>query len=303
MKTIVGLFEQPSGAEGAVRVLESAGIYPESKHMLRSTTAIWQHLGCTPGKIVATDFAIGAAIGVAVYSLFGVLVAVGEVTVGFDQLVAIGALLIFMLVGVLVGGMLGGGFGLGDAEQETRLYLWGIRRGGVLLVVRTADAYAQRALDLLRQTDAVGVKLCWRTSDRTEHHGLPLPKDRLSVWTRWVARGLGLALILLVTLFFVGEGLISGEMPNLLVMSLTEDLLLVTLLMTLLGIIVAWRWEGIGGLLVVGSVLLFESINAIVSGYWRFGVLDPLFYLVGLLFLWDWWRTVGATLDRHTTLA
>ena len=53
--------------------------------------------------------------------------------------------------------------------------------------------------------------------------------------------------------------------------------------------------------MIVGSVLLLESINALSLGYWRIGVLDPLFMLVGLLFLWNWWRTVGAELDRPTT--
>jgi hypothetical protein len=212
---------------------------------------------------------------------------------------AIGGLLIFMLIGVYVGGMLGLFFGMGDAEQETRLHTSGIRRGGVLVVIRTADELAQRALDVLHQTDAQGVKICWRTSDHPEHHGLPRPKDRLSLWSRWGARTLGLALILLVLLFFIGEGLLGGEMPNLLTMSLTENFLLLALLMTLLGIAVAWRWEGIGGLLVVGSVLLFEAINAIASGYWRIGVLDPLFMLVGLLFLWDWWRMTGAAEINH----
>jgi hypothetical protein len=71
--------------------------------------------------------------------------------------------------------------------------------------------------------------------------------------------------------------------------------------MTLLGIVVAWRWEGIGGLLIVGSVLSFESIEAMGTGHWQFDVVHMLFMLVGVLFLWDWWRTAGRDLDRHTT--
>ncbi len=63
----------------------------------------------------------------------------------------------------------------------------------------------------------------------------------------------------------------------------------------LAGVVVAWRWEAIGGMLIVGSVLLFEGINALGSGYWQFGVFDTLFLLVGLLFLLDWWHTAGGT--------
>lgn len=301
MKTIVGLYTEPEGAASAAQTLADAGFAPSSVHTLRSVGAIWQHLGCTPGRIMAKDFAVGAALGVAGYALFGVLVAVGEATLGFEGTIAFGALLVFMLLGVFVGGLLGVFYGLGDVEQETRLYTAGIRRGGVLLAVRTADEHAPRALDMLAQSGARGIKICWRTSDQPERHHPPLPQDRLTARVRWTARGLGLSLLFLVLLFFIGEGVIGGEMPNLLTMSLTEDFLLLALIVSLLGILVAWRWEGIGGLLIVGSVLLFVSINALASGYWRIGVLDPLFLLVGILFLWNWWRTVGTGLDHPTT--
>jgi hypothetical protein len=301
MKTIIGLYEEADNATKAVQQLERAGFAESSVRMLDSVNAIWQHLGCTPGRIMVKDFAIGAAFGIAGYSLFGVLVAVGEVTLGFESTIAIGAFFVFLALGVFVGGMLGVFFGMGDAEEETRLYTAGIRRGGVLVVVRTADEHAQRALDVLGQSHAQGVKICWRTSDHPVGHHPPLPKDHLTARVRWVARGLGLALLGIVLLFFIGEGIMGGDMPNLLTMSLSEDFMLLALLMTLLGIVVAWHWEGIGGLLIVGSVLLFESINALLLGYWRIGVFDPLFVLVGLLFLWNWWRTVGAELDHPST--
>ena len=66
------------------------------------------------------------------------------------------------------------------------------------------------------------------------------------------------------------------------------------LLLGLAGVLVAWRWEGAGGLIIVASILLFQSANALSSGYWQASVLDPLFYLTGLLFLWDWWRSAAA---------
>jgi hypothetical protein len=301
MKTIVGLYEESDNAAKAVQTLERAGFAESSVRTLGSVKPIWQHLGCTPGRIMIKDFSIGAAFGIAGYSLFGVLVAVGEVILGFESTIAIGALFVFMLLGVFVGGMLGVFFGMVDVEEETRLYTTGIRRGGVLVVVRTADEHVQRALDVLEQSDAQGVKICWRTSDRPKERHPPLPKDRLTARIRWVARGLGLALIGVVLLFFIGEGIMGGDMPNLPTMSLSEDFMLLALLMTLLGIVVAWHWEGIGGLLIVGSVLLFESINALSLGYWRIGVLDPFFLLVGLLFLWNWWHTVGGELDHPTT--
>lgn len=216
MKTIVGLYTQPEGATEAMQTLESVGFSKSSVRVLRSVQAIWQHLGCTPRRIMRKDFVMGAALGIAAYSLFGVLVAVGQVTMGFERVAAIGGLLIYIVIGGFVGGMLGLFFGMGDAEQETRLYTSGIRRGGVLVVVRTADEHAQRALDVLRQTEAQGVKICWRTSDHPEYHGLPRPKDRFFAWVRWGARVLGLALLVIVIMFLIGEGIMGGDMPDLL---------------------------------------------------------------------------------------
>jgi hypothetical protein len=172
MKTIVGLFEQPEAAEHTVAVFERSGFASASVQTVGSVRALWQHLGCTPAKIVATDFGIGAAIGIALYSFFGLLVAVGEVAMGFGQTIAIGALLVFVGLGVFVGGVLGAMFGLANAEQETRLYLNGIRSGGMLFVVRTADEHVQRAVDLLHEANAEGVKICRRTSDQANRHGL-----------------------------------------------------------------------------------------------------------------------------------
>jgi hypothetical protein len=300
MKTIVGLYRQPDDATEAMNVLVEAGFSPSSVRILRSVEAVWHHLGCTPGKIIATDFAIGIILGIAVYSLFGVLVAVGEVTLGFERATALGALLIFVLAGVLVGGLLGVFFGVGHLEQESRLYIMGIRRGGVLVLVRTADEHAAHAMDMLRQTDAEGVKICWRTSDRAARHDLPQLSDRLSTWVRWTARGVGTALLALVLAFFIGESLAGESAPNPLTLSLTENFLLLAMLVTLVGIVVAWRWEIFGGVLIVGSALLFAAINAIVSGYWRFGVFEPLFIAVGLLFLWIGWRTARIEIDQST---
>lgn len=171
MKTIVGLFDDPEAARQATDQFVHAGFAPASVQMVKSVRAIWQHLGCTPGRIVAVDFAIGAALGVGLYGLFAIIVAMGEVALGFDQSIATGAALLFAFLGVLVGGVLGAAFGIASAEEETRLYRNGIRRGGVLFIVRTADEHAERALDMLAATSAEGVKICRRTSDGVQRWG------------------------------------------------------------------------------------------------------------------------------------
>lgn len=181
MKTVVGLYMREGDAAKAFETLESAGFSPASIRMLRSVYAIWKHLGCTPRKILMKGLALGAVLGIAIYALFGTIVAFGEETFGFGYSTVIGSLLIFVVAGALVGGVLGFFFCLGQQEQESRLYTMGISRGGVLLVVRTADEHAVRAIDVMRQTEAEGVKICWRTSDRQESPGVYDPPNRLSL--------------------------------------------------------------------------------------------------------------------------
>ena len=117
MKTVVGLYKQEGDAAKALETLESAGFSPASIRVLRSVNAIWQHLGCTPRKILIKDFALGAVVGITIYALFGTIVAFGEETIGFGHSMAIGALLIFVVAGAVVGGSLGFLFGLVQLEQ------------------------------------------------------------------------------------------------------------------------------------------------------------------------------------------
>jgi len=302
MKKAIALFAEPAAASAAAKTLQAAGFSPLSIAQLHSVQALWRQVGCTPGRIIMKDFGLGAALGIALYALIGVMVAVGESVAGFDAPIALGAGLIFALMGIFVGGILGLVFGFGDVEQESRLYLRGIRRGGVVLLVETADEHATRAMNVLRQTNAEGVKLCARGAiDRYRLTAVHAPESRFTVALRWVARLSGLAMLLLVLAFFLGEGVFGGDLPDLRTMSLDENALMLALVMTLVGLVVAWRWEGIGALLIIGSTLLFETINAIAGGYWRFGPLEPLFYGVGLLFLWHWWQTTGSQVNQGGT--
>jgi hypothetical protein len=109
---------------------------------------------------------------------------------------------------------------------------------------------------------------------------------------------LGIALLVLVLALFIGEGLFSLDLTALQQLNLAEGFMLLAWGMALLGVVVAWVWEGIGGVLIIGSIMLFAGINSLTSGTWRIGVLEPLFLLDGLLFLFNWWRTVGVELGR-----
>jgi hypothetical protein len=62
---------------------------------------------------------------------------------------------------------------------------------------------------------------------------------------------------------------------------------------TCVGMALAWRWEGLGGAITVGSLLAFYAMSYIVDGRFPRG---PYFLLVaapGFLFLLSWTLTVA----------
>ena len=108
--------------------------------------------------------------------------------------------------------------------------------------------------------------------------------ERLTVAVlRWTARVVGVALLGLIVAFAIGEGV-----PNPLRGSLRENLLTAGLLT-----MVAWKWEGIGSLLILGGFALFAIVNHGVS----LNVVSGPWLVTGLLYLICWWR--GERSDLH----
>lgn len=86
-------------------------------------------------------------------------------------------------------------------------------------------------------------------------HDLPI----LTV-ARWTARILGTLLLLQIAVFAMGEGV-----PNPLNLSRRELLLFAALATMIVGQIAAFRWEGIGGLLILGGFAFFSIVNHRIS--------------------------------------
>ncbi|NJN65296.1 MAG: hypothetical protein HC884_00580 [Chloroflexaceae bacterium] len=106
---------------------------------------------------------------------------------------------------------------------------------------------------------------------------------------RWVARVWSIGSIGVLLLFLVGEGFNPTETTP----AEWVGLSLFPAGMSL-GMVLAWRWEGVGGALTVGSLLAFYGYEWLLSGSfprgWGFvGLAAP-----GALFLGCWW------LERHT---
>jgi len=103
---------------------------------------------------------------------------------------------------------------------------------------------------------------------------------------RWTARLVSVALLALLVAFAVGEGL-----PNPLGQPIVVNLLSVAMLTMMVGLIIAWKWEGVGGLLILGGFGFFAAVNHGI----RLNVVFGPMVVTGLLFLLCWWRTRKAS--------
>jgi hypothetical protein len=99
---------------------------------------------------------------------------------------------------------------------------------------------------------------------------------------RWTARILGTLFVLLILVFAVGEGA-----PNPSRLTPRDKLMFLALGVMLMGLVLAWKWAGIGGLLALAGYLLFHAIGGLRT------MMSP-FLIAGVaacLHLLAWWTS------------
>lgn len=84
-----------------------------------------------------------------------------------------------------------------------------------------------------------------------------LPAERsVVVVSRWTARTISIPLFVLLILLTAGE-----KVPNPLAASTRERFLAIVDLTMFFGLLLAWKWEGVGSLLILGGLALFASAD------------------------------------------
>ena len=73
---------------------------------------------------------------------------------------------------------------------------------------------------------------------------------------RWTARIVGTTILVLIFAIAVGEGV-----PNPINQPLDVKLLSVAMLAMVFGLAVAWKWESVGGILILGGLGFFAMVN------------------------------------------
>ena len=107
-------------------------------------------------------------------------------------------------------------------------------------------------------------------------------------YIRWVARILGTFIVVLALFFFIADVIERGEMPN---PDFGPGLVTLLFIIAQIGFLIAWRWEGFGGILSAISIVLMAMVNVI----WVHAAKDPgseiIFVIPALLFIYCWWKS------------
>ncbi len=108
---------------------------------------------------------------------------------------------------------------------------------------------------------------------------------------RWIARVVGIFLLLIFlvfpTLVHGGRNLIPIFMDG----SLTDFIFNYSVLAMLLGLIIAWRNEGFGSILIVGGWVIIGVMMTVFRGSLRYTLIFASFLIPGFLHLFCWWNT------------
>jgi len=88
--------------------------------------------------------------------------------------------------------------------------------------------------------------------------------------------------------FFVADCVRKGTIP----VPSARIPMMIFLLLAYIGLIIAWKWEGIGGTLALGSILVFSILG--LQTDLKPGatiLLTGMYALPALLFILYWWQT------------
>jgi len=109
-------------------------------------------------------------------------------------------------------------------------------------------------------------------------------QDHVVTAVRWIARVLSVLLLGLMIALAIGEA-----KPE----HLREMALGYALFTILVGLVLAWKWEGLGSLLILGGFAVFALVNWSIRTLQPYPLHNPFFgfLITGLLFSFCWWKT------------
>jgi len=102
---------------------------------------------------------------------------------------------------------------------------------------------------------------------------------------RWLARIIGTLSVAVVLFLMVAESVEKGRI------AIDSDRIPMTAFMFLafIGLLIAWKWEGLGGVAALGGLIAFNILAPASEG--GTFVVTGLYGLPALLFIFCWWKT------------
>jgi len=161
-RTVVGVFNSVSDAQSAVRELEAEGISRDNISLVANKNATGYDTMDPADRDKASDVIADAGIGAAIGGVGGLLLsAAGAITIPvIGPILAAGPIVAALTgagIGAATGGLIGALTESGVPEEHANYYAEGVRRGDVLVTIRTNDSRADRVSDILDRNHAVDV--------------------------------------------------------------------------------------------------------------------------------------------------
>jgi len=101
---------------------------------------------------------------------------------------------------------------------------------------------------------------------------------------RWIARIWAALMAAMILFIFIGNAAADGIGP-IFHLTFRETLMMVAFLIVFAGLILAWKWERLGGWMIIGGMAAFYILDFAFSGDFPRGPFFLIIALPGILFL------------------
>lgn len=166
MKKVIGVFMDPQQAEEATAELINAGINTDNISVLAQRGIVEEVVGEDKEEAALESAGAGAVGGTAVGGLIGLIAGASALLIpGIGPMLAAGTWASVLGtaaagagVGAAYGGLVGGLVGIGVSEEKTHVYVEGVEKGGVILLVDPDDPdNIETVENIMIRHDGIGV--------------------------------------------------------------------------------------------------------------------------------------------------
>lgn len=108
------------------------------------------------------------------------------------------------------------------------------------------------------------------------------PKTRKII--RWIARIWAALMAAFILFMFIGNAAVDGIDP-IFHLTFRESLMMAAFVIVFIALILAWKWERLGGWMIIGGMAAFYFLEFVFSGDFPRGPFFLIIALPGILFL------------------